>query len=80
MPGDRLLSGLELPAFEHFIVFEDLLPTDVLCRNRESRALGTEARGAELRQGHGVLIPCALSSVLMPRRGLGFKHVHSGKR
>ena len=65
MPGDLLLSGWEFPAFKHG-------------RGKESRALGT-GWAAELRQRQGVLIPCALSSVLLSRRGLGFEYVCFGK-
>lgn len=61
-------------AFKHFIVFPDLLPADVLCSGREAGILGTEVGAAEWRQGRGVLIPGALSSVMLLRRGPGLKH------
>lgn len=42
--------------------------------------MGTEAGAAKLRQRKGELIPCALASVLLLTRGLGFSLVHLGKR
>lgn len=76
----RELPSADQRAFKHFIVFPDLLPADVLCLGREASTLGTEVGAAEWRQGKRVLIPCALSSVSLLRRGLGLKHPYSGRR
>lgn len=72
------LDCWELPSanqhsFKHFTVFPDLLPTDVLCLGRVASDLGKEAGAAELRQGEGVLVSHASSSVLSLRSGGGLQ-------